>query len=170
MKGKAGFLLWLRQDQPAIYAQLRATVPEVAQFESLWREVEAGEMQGLGWLQQTMSAIGNVAKNAWTKVLANMPKIINGALEIGGQVYAAKQQKKLIDSQIKQAEAGQAPLSTGIDPGQQMLVPTYTGGTAAQPLVYATQKQEIIPGIPDVVTYVGVGALGLLVLKKLGVL
>lgn len=160
-RGPAGLVLWLRQDQPAIYRQLMATVPEVAQIETLIQQEESG---GLGWLANIGSAIAGFARNALPKLVASLPQIASTAVDVAGQVYVAKQQKKLIDSQIKQAELNQPPLATAVVPNQYVTtVNPVTGAREVQPAV--TLRQTIIPGVPDVVTYGG-GALLALALAK----
>lgn len=165
-RGPVGLVLWLRQDQPAVWQQLVAAIPEVANIEATIRREES--LQGLGFFANIGKAIVGFAKNAMPKLVKALPQIATAAVEIGGQVIVAKQQKKLIDSQIKQAEASQAPLPTALVPGQAVAVPDYTGaGVQYQPRVVAA---TLIPGVPDAATYVGGGLLLLVVLKKAGIL
>jgi hypothetical protein len=167
-RGPAGLVLWLRKYQPAVYAQLVATVPEVADIEATIRQQEAG---GLGWLANIGKAIAGFAKNAMPKLVSALPKIAATAVDVGSQVYVAKQQKKLIDSQIKQAELNQPPLQTAEVPGQLVQVrDPVTGAPMQQPAVRLTQRPTLIPGVPDPVTYIGGGLLALALLKRFRVL
>lgn len=165
-RGPVGLVLWLRQDQPAVWQQLVTAIPEVANIEATIRREES--LQGLGLFAQIGKAIAGFAVKALPKITAALPQIATAAVEIGGQVLVAKQQKKLIDSQIKQAEANQAPLPTAMVPNQSVAVPDFTGaGYTLQPRVVAA---TLIPGVPDAVTYVGGGLVLLVALKKAGIL
>lgn len=167
-RGPAGLVLWLRRDQPAIYSQLVQTVPEVAQIDTLIRQEETG---GLGFLSRVGSAISGLAKTALPKLAAALPQIASTAVDVAGQVYAAKAQKKLIDSQIKQAELNQAPLPTAQVPNQQIAVTSpVTGQQVTQPAVVLRSQAQLIPGVPNAVTYIGGGLLAVLVLKRLRIL
>lgn len=161
-RGPAGLVLWLRQDQPAVWAQLVARIPEAATIENVIRQQE--NLQGLGFFAAIGRAIMGYAKTAMPKLVAALPEIASAAVQVGGQVLVAQQQKKLIDAQIKQAEAGQAPLSTQVVPNQFVAVPSVTGsGLVSQPRVVRT---TLIPGVPDVAVYLGGAMLFALVLKR----
>lgn len=161
-RGPAGLVLWLREEQPAVWRQLVATQPAVASVEALIRQNQ--NLQGLGWFANIGKAIAGAARKALPAIKAALPEIATAAVQVGGQVLIAKQQAKLIDKQVKAAEAGQAPIQTAVVPGQQLLVPTATQGTLAQPVVRAA---SIIPGVPDMVTYVGGGLLVLILARSL---
>lgn len=163
--GPAGFVLWLKQDQPAIYAQLARRVPELQNIDAALAADH--NLDGLGWIAQVGSAIAGAARTAWPKIVAALPEIASAAVQVGGQVYAAKQQTELIKAQMKQAAAQQAPLQTATAPGALQVVDPATGRVTAQPRVVAA---TIIPGVPDVVTYVGGGLLALLIAKQLKLL
>lgn len=162
-RGAAGLVLWLRRDQPAIYSRLVQTVPAVAQIETLIQQQQDG---GLGWLAQVGSAIAGFAKTALPKLVEALPQIASTAVDVAGQVYVAKQQAKLVDAQIKQAQANQPPLATAQVPGQQIaIVDPVTGQYVTQPAVVA--HRTLIPGVPDPVTYVGGGLLLLLLARRI---
>lgn len=162
-RGPAGFLLWLRQDQPAVYQRLLDTVPDAAVIDTMMREAENGT---LGFFAEIGAAISRAAKTAFPKIVAALPKITATVVEVGGTVYAAKAQKDLIDAQVKQAKADQAPLAT-------QAVVTSAGGwsmTAPQGTAVTIVRKPLIQGVPDAVVYGAGAVLALLVLKRARIL
>lgn len=161
VKGAPGFLLWLRRDQPAVYSVLRTQVPEVQLFESALGEARLGGL--FDSIAGVLSKVGGAVKIALPKIVAAVPKIAPTILEAGGAVVAAKQQAKVIDMQLKLAQANQAPLTTAqvVSPdGQVQYLQTPAG---MQPLV--APRAMLIPGVPDALAYVGGTLLVIMLLR-----
>jgi hypothetical protein len=167
-RGPAGLILWLRRDQPALYEALANKVPEIADIEGLIRQ---SQLEGLGVFGKIGSLIAGLAKKAVPAIVKNLPAIASTAVQVGSQVLLAKEQTKVIKAQIKAAELNQPPAPTAEVVGQSVAVrDPVTGAVLTQPRVVVDQTREWIPGVPNPITLLGGGLLGVAVLKALKIL
>ena len=108
--GAKGFLLYFKQAQPQIYAELL-------------KRLGSQSLSGLGDLVDTTPA--TPPSNTWSDTLSKL-------LTSASQVYIAKNQldaqNKIIDTQLARAKQGLPPLN--INPAQYGITPTVSVGVA----------------------------------------
>lgn len=167
--GIAGYLLWLRQDLPPVYASLIRQFPQVAAFDSTLRKAMASKGLGFDWssigdsLSSAASSVGSVLSSVGSYVAANTPAILSTGAGLYGMI--AKQQ--MLDSQLSLARAGQYPAQTGLvqSPGNQPYLTTIAPTGAASIFSTSGILSGTIAGIP---TWIFLGAIaggGLLLLR-----
>ena len=134
--GVAGYLLWLRQDLPAVYARVVARFPQVAAFDATLRQELKQRGLGFDWssigsaLSSAASGVGSALSSVGSFVATNTPSILTTGAGLYGMI--AKQQ--MLDSQLSLAQAGGYPAQTGIvqSPGNQPYLTTI-GSTGMSP-------------------------------------
>ncbi len=168
--GVTGYLIWLRQDLPAVYARLVTVFPQVAAFDVALKKELASRGLGFSWssigdaLSGAASSVGSVIGDVGSYVATNTPAILTTGAGLYGMV--AKQQ--MLNSQLVLAQSGQYPMQTGIvqSPGNQ---PYLTGiGQTGMVSPYASSGfasgllSSTIMGVPSwifIVAAVGGGAM-----------
>lgn len=171
--GVAGYLLWLRQDLPPVYARAVAHFPQVAAFDKVLRRELAQRGLGFDWssigsaLTSAASGLGSSLSSVGSWVASNTPAILTTGAGLYGMI--AKQQ--MLDSQLSLAQAGQYPAQTGIvqSPGNQpylttiaqngMVSPYSTGGLSS--IMYGT-----IAGVPTWIFLVAAAGGAILLLRR----
>lgn len=145
--GGKGLLLWIKANQPKLYAEFLKKRANVA-----------SKLNGLG---NTSLTLGNLTLDPISTAPVGAPppawlSAVQQTLTGAAQVYLTAQQlsaqKKVMDLQIERARQGLAPLD--IDPMRYGLSPTVGVG--------------ISPDTKKFLMWGGLGLLALLVLKKLG--
>ena len=104
--GWAGFLLWARQEQPAIYSQLVTEVPAVASFESAYQNA------GLGDISDWFSGLGDTLSSAGSSIMSAITTIAPAALTLGTSLIQSKSQQNLLNTQLKLAQINAKPAQT----------------------------------------------------------
>ncbi len=169
--GVAGYLLWLRQDLPPVYARLVQKFPEVAAFDSQLRAILKANGLGFDWssiggaLSSAASGVGSVLSSVGSYVAQNTPAILTTGAGLYGMI--AKQQ--MLDSQLSAAQRGGYPAQTGIvqSPGNQPYLTTIAPAGYGSLTSYAGSSflTSSIAGIPTWILLVAVAGGGLLLLR-----
>lgn len=176
--GVTGYLLWLRQDLPAVYAHVVKAFPQVAAFDAKLKKELASRGLGFSWssigsaLSGAASSVGSVLGSVGSYVATNTPAILTTGAGLYGMV--AKQQ--MLNSQLMLAQSGQYPMQTGImqSPGNQ---PYLTGisPTGAYPSTYSPYSSggfasgilsSTIMGVPSWIFLVAIAGGGFLLLRR----
>lgn len=158
-KNQVAFLKWLNHEHPAIYRKTMRSLPTDVRLKGL------GSLGWINFLVQAVATVGSavLGKKQVDKQVALQKKALalSDAQAAADRTQAA--QLELLEVNTKRAQAGLPPVdlsgkvvNTGPLPTPSALVP-YGGATTA--------KATLIPGVPNVVTYVGGGILALLALR-----
>ena len=161
--GIAGYLLWLRQDLPPVYAGLVAKFPQVAAFDATLKSELAQRGLGFDWssigsaLSSAASNVGSVLSNVGSYVAQNTPAL----LTTGAGLYGMVVKQQMLDSQYSAAQAGGYPAQTGLvqSPGNQPYL------TAVAPSGLSTFTQGTLGGVP-IWLYAVAGAAGVILLLR----
>ncbi|MHB8414596.1 MAG: hypothetical protein ACYDDA_03825 [Acidiferrobacteraceae bacterium] len=168
--GVAGYLLWLRQDLPPVYAKLVQKFPQVAAFDAQLRTLLKVSGLGFDWssigsaLSGAASSVGSVLSNVGSYVAQNTPAILTTGAGLYGMI--AKQQ--MLDSQLSAAQAGGYPAQTGLvqSPGNQpyltTIAPTGYGAMSYPGSSFLTSS---VAGIPTWILLIAVVGGGVLLLR-----
>ncbi len=165
--GTAGYLLWLRQDLPPVYAALIQKFPEVAAFDVTLRRTLA--TNGLGFdfssigdaLSSAASGVGSVLSSVGSFVATNTPAI----LTTGAGLYGLIAKQQVLNTQLQLAQAGQYPAQTGMvqQPGNYPYLATVAPSGS---LSIANLLTGSIFGIPTWVFLAAAGGGIILLLRK----
>lgn len=172
VKGPAGYLLWLRQDLPAVYAATVAHFPAVAKFDQELRSILRQRGLGFDWssigsaLSSAASGIGSTLSSVGSFVAQNTPAI----LTTGAGLYGLIAKQQMLDSQLSLAQAGQYPAQTGIiqSPGNQPYLTTIapSGAVSSYGNYYGSSLlSSTIMGIPSWIFLVGAAGGAILLLR-----
>jgi hypothetical protein len=168
--GIAGYLLWLKQDLPAVYANVMQKFPEVAAFDARLKSVLAAKGLGFDWssigsdLSSAASSVGSVLANVGSYVAQNTPAI----LTTGAGLYGLVAKQQMLNTQLQLAQSNQLPVQTGIvqsagnAPYLTAIAPT---GGVMQSSAYGGIMQSTIAGVPTWVFLVAAVAGGALLLR-----
>jgi hypothetical protein len=166
--GVAGYLLWLRQDLPTVYARVVAAFPEVAKFDASLRQTLRSRGLGFDWssitdaLSSAASSVGSVLGNVGSYVAQNTPAI----LTTGAGLYGLIAKQQMLDTQLSLAQSGRYPAQTGYvqSPGNAgyltTISPTGSPWTSAGGILSTT-----IAGVPAWIFLVAAVGGGLLLLR-----
>ncbi len=174
--GVAGYLIWLRQDLPAVYAHVVKAFPQVAAFDAALKTELAARGLGFSWssigsaLSGAASSVGSVLGNVGSYVAANAPAI----LTTGAGLYGVIAKQQMLDSQLQLAQSGAYPMQTGIvqSPGNQSYMTgiSSTGGYGYSPYstgIASGLLSSSILGIPSwIFLAAAVGGGALLLIKR----
>lgn len=165
--GPAGYLLWLRQDLPPVYAALVAKFPAVAHFDGVLRNELAVRGLGFDWstigdaLSSAASGVGSALSSVGSYVASNTPAI----LATGAGIYGLVVKQQVLDSQLSAAQRGGYPAQTGVVqmPGNA----PYLSAVAPTGYSYGASSlmTSTIGGIPTWILLAG-GGLGLILLLR----
>jgi hypothetical protein len=175
-KGPLGFVLWARQDHPALYQYLLKTVPAVAAVEQAitvktlgdWSDIFSSIGSGIS---SAASAVSSGVSSAWGSISKAAIAFAPAAGQIAGTLINANQQKQLLNTQLQLANAYQRPAQMATLPNGQV-VPVQPGvmgqtGYNYGGQVYSPYSPGAFGGIPTGYLIAGAGGLLLVVLLAL---
>ena len=163
--GVTGYLLWLRQDLPTVYAKAVQTFPQVAAFDTTLRAQLQSRGLGFDWssigsaLSGAASSVGSVLSHVGSFVATNAPAM----LTTGAGLYGLVVKQQMLNSQLQLAQAGQYPAQTGIvqSPGNQPYMTSIAPAGSFTSILSGS-----IAGIPTWILLVAVAGGGLLLLRR----
>lgn len=158
---QVAYLKWLAHRHPALYRRATSNVPT---------DITLGSLGWINFVVQAIATVGSavIAKKQVDKQVSLQKK----ALQLSDAQAAADRQQAgalaLLEVNTKRAQAGQPPvdingnvINTARLPTPSALAP-YTGG--------GSSAGTIIPGVPNIVTYLGGALLGFGLLRAAKVL
>jgi hypothetical protein len=120
--GWPGFLGWVAATHPKLYNMMIASDPDTLMMLDQQRH-SASVLSGLGLLDPDATAPGSTVASPTTGGSA-MEQFVAMVSRAGAAILPLVQQQKILNIQLKRAQAGQAPLDVGayIDPNAGMNV------------------------------------------------
>ena len=153
-RNQVSYLKWLAYKYPAIYRRAVANIPTDVRLN--------GGLGSMGWINFVVQAIATVGsavlgKKQVDKQVAVQKKALQLQDAQAALDRAQALQVELLEVNTKRAQAGLPPVDAAGKVINTAKLPT---PTALAPYTQTTAA-TLIPGVPDVVTYVGGALLGL---------